>query len=46
RNALRRLSEGDYILLDGASFFGGKRGFYTSLYEEALRKRVNLLTIS
>jgi hypothetical protein len=43
---LRRLSEGDYILLDGASFFGGKRGFYTLLYEEALRKKVNLLAIS
>ncbi len=43
---LRRPSEGDYILLDGASFFGGKRGFHTSLYEEALRKKVNLLTIS
>jgi len=40
------LSEGDYILLDGASFFGGKRGFYTLLYEEALRKKVNLLAIS
>jgi len=43
---LRRLGEGDYILLDGASFFGGKRGFHTSLYEEALRKKVNLLTVS
>jgi hypothetical protein len=46
RKALRRLSEGDYVLLDGASFFGGKRGFHTSLYEEALRKKVNLLTVS
>jgi hypothetical protein len=40
------LIEGDYILLDGASFFGGKRGFHTLLYEEALRKKVNLLAIS
>ena len=32
--------------MDGASFFGGKRGFHTSLYEEALRKKVNLLAIS
>jgi len=40
------LDEGDYVLLDGASFFGGKRGFHTSLYEEALRKKVNLLAIS
>jgi len=43
---LRRLSEGDYILLDGASFFGGKRGFHSLLYEVALREKVNLLTIS
>jgi hypothetical protein len=43
---LRGLGEGDFILLDGASFFGGKRGFHTSLYEEALRKKVNLLAIS
>jgi hypothetical protein len=43
---LRDLSEGDYVLLDGASFFGGKRGFHTSLYEEALRKKVNLLAVS
>jgi hypothetical protein len=40
------LGEGDFILLDGASFFGGKRGFHTSLYQEALRKKVNLLAIS
>ena len=44
--ALRELGEGDYVLLDGASFFGGKRGFHTSLYEEALRKKVNLLAVS
>ncbi len=44
--ALRELGEGDYVLLDGASFFGGKRGFHTSLYEEALRKTVNLLAVS
>ncbi len=43
---LRGLDEGDYILLDGASFFGGKRGFHTSLYEESLRKKVNLLAVS
>ncbi|PVX24997.1 MAG: hypothetical protein CW691_05880 [Candidatus Bathyarchaeum sp.] len=43
---LRELCEGDYVLLDGASFFGGKRGFHTSLYEEALRKKVNLLAVS
>jgi len=43
---LRDLGAGDYVLLDGASFFGGKRGFHTSLYEEALRKKVNLLAVS
>jgi hypothetical protein len=43
---LRGLGGGDYVLLDGASFFGGKRGFHTSLYEEALRKKVNLLAVS
>ena len=46
RKTRRRISEGDYILLDGASFFGGKRRFHTSLYDEARRKKVNLLTIS
>ena len=40
------LDEGDYVLLDGASFFGGKRGFHTSLYDDALRKKLNLLAIS
>jgi len=43
---LRGLCEGDYVLLDGASFFGGKRGFHTTLYDEALRKKVNLLAVS
>jgi hypothetical protein len=43
---LRGIDEGDFVLLDGASFFGGKRGFHTELYEEALRKKVNLLAVS
>jgi len=43
---LREIGEGDYILLDGASFFGGKRGFHTALYEETVRKNVNLLAVS
>ena len=43
---LRGLCEGDYVLLDGASYFGGKRGFHTSLYDETLRKKVNLLAVS
>jgi len=46
QETLRGLGAGDYILLDGASFFGGKRGFHTALYEEALRKKVNLLAVS
>ena len=46
KKPLRKLGEGDYVLLDGASFFGGKRGFHTALYEEALRKKVNLLAVS
>jgi hypothetical protein len=43
---LRGLCENDYILLDGASFFGGKRGFYTTLYDNAIRKKINLLAVS
>jgi len=44
---LRKLPhEGDYVILDGASYFGGRRGFHISLYEEALRKNINLLAIS
>ena len=46
QETVRGLFADDYILLDGASFFGGKRGFHTSLYDEALRKKVNLLAIS
>ena len=46
KKPLRGLGEGDYVLLDGASFFGGKRGFHISLHEEALRKKVNLLAVS
>ncbi len=45
-NSLRSLEKGDYILLDGASFFGGKRGFWVSLYEESLRRSMNLLCVS
>lgn len=46
QHSLRSLERGDYILLDGASFFGGKRGFWVSLYEESLRRNMNLLCIS
>ncbi|MEJ2242616.1 MAG: DNA double-strand break repair nuclease NurA [Candidatus Bathyarchaeota archaeon] len=46
QGTIRGFGAGDYVLLDGASFFGGKRGFHTSLYEESLRKKVNLLAVS
>jgi len=45
-NPLRTLDEGDYILLDGASFFGEKTGFWISLYEECFRRNINLLCVS
>jgi len=38
--------EGDYILLDGVSFFGEKRGFKVSLYERCKEWGINLLAIS
>jgi len=46
QDSLRSLDKGDYILLDGGSFFGGKRGFWISLYEESLRRNINLLCVS
>ncbi len=45
-SSLRSLEKGDYILLDGASFFGGERGFWVSLYEASLRRNMNLLCVS
>lgn len=42
----RSLDKGDYILLDGGSFFGGKRRFSISLYEKSRRKNINLLCVS
>lgn len=47
--ALRKLdalSENDYLLLDGASYFGEKKGFYISLYERCREKCIKLLAIS
>lgn len=41
-----RLNSSDYLLLDGASYFGEKTGFSTSLYEQCKRKTVNLLAFS
>jgi hypothetical protein len=36
----------DYILLDGASYFGGERKFNAMLYEKCEEKQVRLLAIS
>ena len=38
--------EGHYLLLDGVSFFGEKRGFKVSLYEKCKEWEINLLAIS
>ena len=43
---LDKLEENDYLLLDGASYFGEKKGFYLSLYQECQKRGINLLTIS
>ncbi len=43
---LPKASEDDYILLDGASYFGGERKFNAMLYEECEKKRIKLLAIS
>ena len=43
KKPLRRLGEGDYILLDGTSFFGGRRGFHISLYTRLFVKRLTFL---
>ncbi len=43
---LNRVGEDDYILLDGASYFGGERKFNALLYEECEKKGVKLLAIS
>lgn len=36
----------DYILLDGASYFGGERKFNAMLYEECEKRGIKLLAIS
>ena len=43
---LRETKEGEYLLLDGASYFGGERKFWASLYEESEKRGVTLLTVS
>lgn len=43
---LPRATETDYILLDGASYFGGERKFNALLYEKCEKKRIRLLAVS
>jgi len=43
---LSRADENDYILLDGASYFGGERKFNVLLYDECEKIGVKLLAIS
>ena len=43
---LYKASEGDYLLLDGASYFGGERKFLVELYEGCKKKDIKLLAIS
>lgn len=43
---LREGGEIDYLLLDGASYFGGERKFRTFLYEKCEGDGINLLAIS
>jgi hypothetical protein len=47
-DALRRrnLREGDFLLLDGPSYFGGARKFRIALYEKCEELGINLLAIS
>jgi hypothetical protein len=47
--ALKLVADADdqtYLLLDGASYFGGERKFRASLYEKCEKNEVKLLTIS
>ena len=41
-----KIYDGDYLLLDGPSYFGGARKFRISLYEKCKEERINLLAIS
>jgi len=45
-DVLRKLHEGHYLFLDGASYFGGERKFRTFLYEKCEEQGINLLAIS
>lgn len=43
---LRQADNNDYVLLDGASYFGGERKFNVLLYDECEKKGIKLLAIS
>lgn len=43
---LHKTSTDDYLLLDGASYFGGERKFLVELYEGCKKKNIRLLAIS
>jgi len=43
---LDTLKENDYLFLDGASYFGKKKGFHVSLYEKCREKGIILLAVS
>ena len=43
---VRDAGERDYLLLDGASYFGGERKFWVELYEKCKEEELKLLTIS
>ena len=43
---VRDAGESNYLLLDGASYFGGERKFWVELYEKCKEEGLKLLTIS
>jgi len=43
---LHKTDKNDYVLLDGASYFGGERKFNAMLYEKCEKRGIKLLTIS
>jgi len=45
-NLVRKTGQSDYLLLDGASYFGGERKFWVELYEKCKEEGVKLLAIS
>lgn len=43
---LHNVERGDYLLFDGASYFGGEAGFQVSLYEKCREKGICFLAVS